>query len=109
MARLLLSQYNIKNVNNNPHDKKGDKNLKKGDEAKSEDKDNNNTCTVGVHVGETTAPQDSSIYSNILIIGAHVSDVTKPNVQPARSVHMIYYQHITLTIPSGVIPLLLTC
>ena len=34
MARCLLSQYNIKNVNNNPCDKKGNKNGKKGDETK---------------------------------------------------------------------------
>ena len=44
MARFLLSQYKNKNVNpnNNPRDKKGDKNRKKGDKTKSEDQDNNN-------------------------------------------------------------------
>ena len=37
-----------------------DKNRKKSDEAKSEDKDNNNTGTTGVHVGETAVAQDSA-------------------------------------------------
>ena len=79
MARFLLLQYNIKTVNS-PCNKKGDKNRKKGDETKSEDKDNSNTGTVGAHVGETTTPQDSSTPSNGSSIGAHVSDVTKPDV-----------------------------
>ena len=38
MMRFPSSQYNIKNVNNNPCDKKRDKNGKKSDEAKSEKK-----------------------------------------------------------------------
>ena len=58
--------------------KKGDKNKKKGDEPKSEDKDNNNTGTAGAHVGETRMPQDSNAPSNGSSIGAHVSEVAKP-------------------------------
>ena len=57
MVRFLLFQYNIKTVNN-PCNKKGDKNGKEGNEAKSKDKDNSNTVTAGAHVGETTTPQD---------------------------------------------------
>ena len=49
MARFLSLQYNIKTVNN-PRDKKGDKNGKKGDETKSEDKNNSNTGTTGAYV-----------------------------------------------------------
>ena len=79
MARYLSSIYNIKNVNNT-HDKMGDKNGKKGDEPKSEDKDNNNTCTTGGHVGITTTPQDSSAPSNGSSIGAHASEVAEPNI-----------------------------
>ena len=62
-ARYLLSMYNIMSVNNS-RDKKGDKNGQKGDETKSEDKDNSNTGTADAHVGETTMPQDSSTPSN---------------------------------------------
>ena len=63
MARYLSLMYNIKNINN-PRDKKGDKNGKKGDESKSEDKDNNKIGTAGAHVGGITTPQDSSAPSN---------------------------------------------
>ena len=82
MARFILSQYKNKNVNpnNNSRDKKGDKNRKKDDEAKLEDKDNNNTGTVGADVGETAASQDSTTTSNSLSIDAHGSDFTKPIV-----------------------------
>ena len=93
MARFTLLQYDIKNVNNNPRNKRGDKNGKKGDEAKLEDKDNNNTCNTGAHVGETTTPQDSSTPSNGLSIGAHVYDVTKPDVWPAQSIQDILAAH----------------
>ena len=55
MARFLLLQYNIKTVNNLCN-KNGDKNRKKGDEAKSEDKDNSNTSSAGVHVSDVTKP-----------------------------------------------------
>ena len=79
MAIFLASQYNIKTVNN-PYDKKEDKNRKKGDETKSEDKDNSDTSTTGAHVGETITSQDSSTPSNGSSIGAHVSDVNKPDV-----------------------------
>ena len=79
MARFLSSKYNIKTANNHCY-KVGDKNGKKGYETKSEDKDNNNTGTTGVHVGETTTPQDSSKPSDRSSIGAHISDVTKPDV-----------------------------
>ena len=92
MARFLLSQYNTKTVNN-PCDKKGDENRKKGDKTKSEDKDNNNnnnnTSIASGHVGETTMPQDSSTPSDGSSIGAHISDVTKHVVQPAQYVQYI--------------------
>ena len=51
MVRYLLLMYNIKSVNNHC-DKKGDKNGKKGDEPKSEYKDNNNQGIAGAHIGK---------------------------------------------------------
>ena len=44
MARYLLTQYNNK-VPNNPRNKRGDRNTKKGDDAKFED--SNTTTMVG--------------------------------------------------------------
>ena len=93
MARYLLLQYNIKNVNN-PCNKKGDKNGKKGDESNSEDKDNNNTGTTGTHVGEITTPQDSNAPSDGSSIGAHSSEVAKPDVWSTRSVQDILATHV---------------
>ena len=92
MARYLLPMYNIKSINNH-HNKKGNKNRKKGDEPKSEDKDNNNIGTTGAHVGETTMPQDSNAPSNGSSIGAHVSEVDKPNTRPTQSVQKILATH----------------
>ena len=104
--RFQLLQQKNKNVNlnNNPHDKKGDKNRKKGDEAKSEDKDNNNAGTAGVYIGEMAASQNTSTTSNRSSIGTHVSDVTKPNVQLTQSIQDLLAAH-PITIPSGIIPM----
>ena len=55
MARYLSSMHSIKSAID-PCDQKGDKNGKKGDEPKSEDKENDNTGTPDAHVGETTTP-----------------------------------------------------
>ena len=85
MARCLSVMYNIKSVNN-PCNKKGDKNRKKGDEPKSEDKDNNNTGTAGAHVRETTTPTDSNAPSDGSSIGAYVSEVAEPNAWPTQCV-----------------------
>ena len=65
-----------------------------GDEAKPEDKGNNNTGTVGAQVGETTAAQDNAgATSNRSIIGAHVSNVAKANVPSTRSIHELLGAH----------------
>ena len=68
-------------------------NRKKGDEHKSEDKNNNITGTAGAHVGETTTPKDSNAPSNGSSIGAHVSDVNKPDAWPTQSVQEILATH----------------
>ena len=95
MARFILSQYKNKNINpnNNPREKKWDKNRKKGDEAKSEDKDYNNTGTAGTHVEETSADQDAGATSDGSSIGAHVSDVTKTNVPSTQNVQELLAAH----------------
>ena len=84
--------YSIKSANN-PHNKKGEKNRKKGDEPKYEDKDNNIIGTAGAHVGETTMPEDSNAPSNGSSIGAHVSEVDKPDTWPKQSVQEILATH----------------
>ena len=73
--------------------KRGVKNGKKGDELKSEDKDNNNTGTAGTHVGESTMPQDLNAPSDGSRIGAHVSKVNEPNTRPTQSVKEILATH----------------
>ena len=95
MAKFLPSQSKKKNIKpkNKPCDKKGDKNRKNGDEAKLEDKDNNNTGTAGAYVWETAAAQDSSTTSNGSSIGAHVSDVTKTNAPLTRSIQDLLAAH----------------
>ena len=92
MARYLLTQYNNK-VPNNPRDKKGDRNSKKGDDSKSEDSNTTTTGTAGAHVGEVTAPQDSTAPSKGASIGAHVSEISQPTFRPARSIEELLAAH----------------
>ena len=66
----------------------------KGDNAKSEDKSNNNTGTVDTHVGEIVSGQDkTSASSNRSSIGAHICDVTKTVVTSTQSVQDILAAH----------------
>ena len=92
MARYLPFIYNFKNVTT-PCDTKGNKNGKKCDEPKSEDKDNNNTDTVGAHVGESVTPQDSRAPSDRSSICTHVFKVEEPNVWPTQSVQDMLATH----------------
>ena len=87
-----LNLESIKSANN-PRDNMGDKNGEKGDEPKSEDKDNNITCTTDAHVGETTMPKDSNAPSDGSSIGAHVSEVNEPGARPTKSVQEILATH----------------
>ena len=82
MARYQSTQYNNK-VPNNPRDKRGDRNSKKGDHAKSEDSNTTTTGTAGAHVGEFTKPQDSTAPSKEASIGAQVSEIAQPAFCPA--------------------------
>ena len=72
---------------------KRDKNGKKGDKAKSEDKDNSITGTAGIHIRETAAAQDAGATSDGSSIGAHVSDVNETNVPLTRSVQELLAAH----------------
>ena len=92
MARYLSTQYNNK-VPNNPRDKKGDRNLKKGDDSKPEDNDTTTSGTVEAHVGDATTPQDSTTPSEGASIGAHVSETSQRAFCPARSVEELLAAH----------------
>ena len=82
MARYLLTQY-INKIPNNPRDKRGDRNSKKGDDSKSEDSNTTTTRTTGAHVGEVATPQDSTTPSKGASIDAHVSEIAQPAFCPA--------------------------
>ena len=71
----------------------GDRNSKKGDDAKSEDSNTTTTGTAGAHVGEVTAPQDSTAPSKGASIGAHVSEILQQAFYPARSVEELLAAH----------------
>ena len=92
MARYLSTQDNNK-VPNNPCDERGDRNSKKGDDAKSEDSDTTTTCTADAHVGEVTTHQDSTSPRKGASIGAHASEISQPTFRPARSVEELLAAH----------------
>ena len=60
MARYMSTQYPNKNPGHQRGGKKGDINRKQGDDPKYKDKDNNATGTADAHVGDVTAPRDST-------------------------------------------------
>ena len=82
MARYLSTQYNNK-VPNNPRNKMGDRNSKKGDDAKSDDSNTTTTGTAGAHVGVVRKLQNSNAPSKGVSIGAHVSEIAQPAFYPA--------------------------
>ena len=92
MARYLLTQYNNK-ISNNPCNKRGDKNSKKGDDSKSEDSDRTTTGTAGAHVGKVKTPQDSTTPREGASICAYVSEIAAPVFCPARSVKELLAAH----------------
>ena len=92
MARYLLTQYNNK-IPNNPYNKRGNRNLKKGDDSKYEDSNSTTTGTTGVHVGEVTTPQDATAPSKGSSIGAHVSEIAEPVFLLAQSVEELLAAH----------------
>ena len=73
----MSTQYPNKYPGHQHNGKKGDKNKKKGDDFKSEDKDNNTTGTAGAYVGDVTTTDDSITPSSWSSMGTHISEVTK--------------------------------
>ena len=92
MARYRSTQYPNKTIGHQ-HDKKEDKNGKKGNGSKPEDKDNNTTGTADENIGEVTTPGDSTAPSNRSSIGAHVLEVAKHKSWPAQSVEDLLGAH----------------
>ena len=92
MTRDQSTQYNNKIINN-PRDKRGDRNSKKGDDSKSEDSNTSTTRTTGAHIGEVTTPQDSTAPSKGSSIGAHVSEILGLTFCPAQSVEELLAAH----------------
>ena len=77
MATYLSTQYNNK-VPNNPRNKRGDRNSKKGDDGKSKVSNTTTTGTASAHIGEVTTPQDSTPPSKGASIDAHASEIAQP-------------------------------
>ena len=81
------------NSNNNNQDKKGDKN-KKGDNTKSENKDDNAASSTGVSIGDAALDKDKTVDpSDSLSIGVHTSDITNIVVQSPWCVQDILASH----------------
>ena len=93
MARYLSTQYPNKNSTNQRQGKKGDRNEKKRNDPKSEDKVSNTTGTSGVHVGDTTTPEESTLPSGGASIGTYVLEAIVQLSCPTRSVEKISGAH----------------
>ena len=77
MATYMSTQYPNKNPSHQRDNKQGDKDGKKGDDSKSEDKNNNIISVVGAQVGNVTTPEDSTTPSGGSSIGAHILEAAK--------------------------------
>ena len=64
----MSTQYSNKNPGHQRNSKKEDINRKKGDDPKSEDKDNNDTGTAGTHLGDVITPEDSTAVGLVLVL-----------------------------------------
>ena len=94
IARYLSTQYPNKNSVHQHKGKKGDRNRKKGDDFKSEDKDNNTTGTAGAHVGNTTTPEDPTASSRKASKSDHVLEATGQSSRPTPSVEKEIDAHL---------------
>ena len=93
MARYISTQYPNKNSANQRKGKKRDRSGKKGDDPKSEDKDSNTAGAAGVHVGDTTPHEMSTVSSGGACIGAHVLEANEQLSHPSCSVEEILGAH----------------
>ena len=93
MVRYMSTQYPNKNSGIQRKGKKRDRNEKKGDDPKSEDKDNNTIDTEGAHVGDATTPKDSAFSSG---------EATQQMIYTLQEILYIFlnvlYTHCTCTI-----------
>ena len=92
MATYMSTQYPNMNPGYQRNGKRGIR-TKKGDDPKSEDKDNNTTGTASVHVEDVTTPEDSIAPSGRSSIGAHIWEVAKHKSPPTRSVEDLLGAH----------------
>ena len=91
MARYLLTQYPN---NKSAHQRKGKKRDKrKGNDSKSEDKDNNMGGTTGAHVEDTTTTEESTAPNKRASIGAHFLKKNQESSRPSRIVDEILGTH----------------
>ena len=63
---------------------------KKGDDPKSEDKDNNTRDTTGAHIGDTTTTEESTAPSGGASISAHVLETNVQSSCPSRTAQGIF-------------------
>ena len=78
--------------NNKPGNQRKKQN-KKGDDPKSEDKDNITGDTAGAHVEDTTQNEDTTVPSGGASLGAHVSETSQATSHPSRTVEKIFWAH----------------
>ena len=90
-ARYLSTQY----PNNKPSNQCGSNrgNKRKGDDPKSEDKDNITGGTAGAHVEDTTTNENTTTPSGGASLGAHVSETSQATSRPSRAIEEILGAH----------------
>ena len=77
MDKYMSTQYPNKISCHQCQGKNGDRNRKKGDDHKLEDTDDNAIDTATSHIGDVTAPEDSTASSHGSNSAAHVSEVSE--------------------------------
>ena len=87
-ARYLSTQYPNNKTSNQQKNKQ-----RKGDDPKSENKDNTTGGSVGVHVENNTTNKDTTAPSGGASLGAHVSETSQATSHPLRTVEEILGAH----------------
>ena len=93
MTRYLSTQYPNKNSANQCNGKKGDIQVKKGDDLKCEDTDSKTGGTAGANVEDTALPKKSTAPSRGASLGAHVLEANELLSCPSRTVEEILGAH----------------
>ena len=87
-ARYLPTQYPNNKLGKQPKNKQ-----RKGDDPKSEDKDNTTDGNAGAHVEDITTNEDTTTPSRGASLGAHVSESNQAISHPSRTVEEILRAH----------------